>query len=84
MNGCVSYALHYVSLESDNQYLGTCRDCYFLKFRYFLLLSYAHIRLMVRYKAHAAFINYYNDIFSHVKAEVRSPANPQFGAFQDK
>ena len=44
--------------------------------------SYAHIRQMVRYKAHTAFIDYYNDVLTQVKAEVRSATSSQFGAFQ--
>jgi len=44
--------------------------------------AYAHIRQMVRYKAHPTLTAFYNDLLTQVKAEARSSSALQFGAFQ--
>lgn len=44
--------------------------------------AYSHIRQMVRYKGHNTFTDFYNDLLTQVKAEVRSSASMQYGAFQ--
>ena len=43
--------------------------------------SYAHIRQLVRYQQHDNFEEYYSDMLSQVKAELKSTAAPTLGAF---
>jgi hypothetical protein len=46
-----------------------------------LPISYSHIRQMVRYAKHSAFQDYYDDLLSQVKAELRSSQRDSVGAF---
>ena len=43
--------------------------------------SYTQIRQMVRYRGHAAFSDYYNDVLTQVKAELKASSQPALGAF---
>ena len=43
--------------------------------------AYSQIRQMIRYRAHTVFTDYYNDMLSQVKAELRATTAPALGAF---
>ena len=43
--------------------------------------AYSQIRQMIRYRAHTVFADYYNDMLSQVKAELRATTAPALGAF---